>query len=82
MRPRRLELTVEGHDFALLLQHLDHDRGVPQLAQVREGPRLVHHGPVQRAGGVRLPLTASARWSAWNVAALRACSYRAAGARR
>ena len=41
---RRLRLRA-------VLLDLDHDRGVPQPAgDLGEGPRLVHHGAVQRAG--------------------------------
>jgi len=46
---RRIRLRAE-------LLHLDHDRGMPEPAgDLREGPRLVHHGAVQRTGGVRVP---------------------------
>ncbi len=49
-------LEVAGYDFAPDLLDLDHDRGVPQPAgHLGEGPRLVHHRAVQRAGGLQLP---------------------------
>ena len=49
-------LTVDGYDFAPVVLHLDHHRGVPQPAgDLGGGPRLVHHRAVQRAGGLRLP---------------------------
>ena len=41
-------LVVAGYDFAPVVFHLDHDRGVSQPAgHLREGPRLVHDRPVQ-----------------------------------
>ena len=49
-------LTVDGYDFAPVVLDLDDDRGVPQPAGgLGGGARLVHHGAVQRARGVRLP---------------------------
>ena len=58
--PRRRQ--PHGHrcrgqrDLRAVVLDVDHDRGVPQPAgHLGEGPRLVHHGAVQRAGGVRLP---------------------------
>ena len=53
---RREPRGRDGYDFAPSFSHLDHDRGVPEPAGgVGEGPRLVHHRAVQRAGGLRLP---------------------------
>ena len=48
--------TVDGLRVRAVVLDLDDDRGVPQPAGgVGEGPRLVHHRAVQRAGGLRLP---------------------------
>ena len=49
-------LEVEGLRLRAVVLDLDHDRGVPEPAGgLGEGPRLVHHRAVQRAGGLRLP---------------------------
>ena len=49
-------LDRRGLRLRAVVLDLDDDRGVPQPAgDLGEGPRLVHHRAVQRAGGLRLP---------------------------
>ena len=55
-RPRRREPGGRRLRLRAVVLHLDHHRGVPQPAGgLGDGPRLVHHRAVQRAGGLRLP---------------------------
>ncbi len=43
-------LTVDGYEFAPVVLHLDHDRGVPQSAGHLGGrSRMVHHRTLQQA---------------------------------
>ena len=55
-RPRRREPGRQRVRLRAGLQHLDHDRGVPEPAGgVGARPRLVHAAAVQRARGVHVP---------------------------
>ena len=71
-------LEVAGLRLRPDVLHLDHDRGVPEPAgDLGAGARLVHHGAVLRAGGVRVPGRASAPSSASTSSTRRSSSSRA-----